>query len=216
MHKILLPTIHIRCASNSLPPLANSRTSPCVRACGRRLQSHATRPIRYGLFGCSKPSRSVQSSGAPFDVAGGQKRPQLREQGECGPLSCYACRGRRRSAFVSARGAALAAGADKAGAHAAVTAAAGAAGAAGQDAQPLGAAAPSWAAAAPPEEATTATPTGEERGFPEEGEVADCALACEADEAAPAAAGYDGGMAAPPPVPGQGGREPPPAGGEKR
>ena len=89
----------------------------------------------------------------------------------------------------------------------------------GQRARSLDAAPPSWAAAAPAEEAKTAALTGEETEASqelesaEEDEVVDGALACEAGEAAPAAAGHGGDMAAPPPVPGRGGREKPPAGG---
>jgi len=94
--------------------------------------------------------------GKPFD-ASGSKRRQQREQDNCDPRSCYACRGLRRNAFFSERDAARAAGAGEAGAQAAGAAAAGAA---GQHARSLNAAAPPWAVAAPPEGATTATPTG--------------------------------------------------------
>ena len=82
--------------------------------------------------------------GAPFDV-GGHKRRQLREQSKCDPLSCYGCRGHRRSTFVSARDEALAAGADKVGAHATGAAAARAVGQRARSPD-----------AAPPPKATTA------------------------------------------------------------
>ena len=62
--------------------------------------------------------------GEPFD-ASGVKRRQQREQDNCDPRSCYACRGLRRNAFFSERDAARAAGAGDAVAHAAGTAAAG-------------------------------------------------------------------------------------------
>jgi len=99
--------------------------------------------------GPSLPPVTCRDCGAPFDVDG-HKRRQLQKGDKCDPLSCYYCRGRRRSAYFRARDAALTAGAGEVGAHATGEAAARAA---GQRAWSLGAALPPWAAAAPAEEA---------------------------------------------------------------
>ena len=65
-----------------------------------------------------------------------RKRQQLRKEGKRDPLSCYHCRGRRRSAYIRARDAARTAGVDEAGAHATGAAAARAAGSGGGMAAP--------------------------------------------------------------------------------
>ena len=91
--------------------------------------------------GPSLPSVVCRDCGAPFDVDG-HKRRQLQKGDKCDPLSCYYCRGRRRSAYIRARDAARTAGVDEAGAHATGAAAARAA---GQRARSPDAAPPTWA-----------------------------------------------------------------------